>query len=183
MPAQRSKSKLAAQRTQQLRSRHGETPAENARGICGLAAADSWAREAGPGSQTMRPKPLFSGRLAAMLALQRKLKLGTPRNAAVLYDCSLEATGSVDSTPGREASLAAQRPELSSEDQQLLQRAASGPEPMPSLSVDLSAFADMPAIPAWRTTAPKPLDGTLRKTFTIKRTEAAEEVSQDAAEP
>jgi len=128
---------------------------------------------------------LFFGRLAAMLDLQRKLKLGTARGPSVLNDGSPEATGTVGSALMSQASsaAAAQHLELSTEEQQLLQRAASGPEPVSSVAVDLSAFADMPTIPVWRATAQKPLDGTLRKTFSIRRTEAAEKVSQGAAEP
>ena len=122
---------------------------------------------------------MFSGRLAAMLALQRRLTLGSARDRALVNDGCSEATGIVGSTPIRELSPAApaQRPELSNEEQQLLQRAASGP--VPSLAVDLSAFAEVPAIPVWRATAHRPRDRTLRQTFMIKRTEASEEVSAE----
>ena len=183
-PAYPSKSKFTAQRTQQLRNGCGETSAD-AKDQLVLAAAGSWAREPGHDSQATRTKPLFSGRLAAMLDLQRKLKLGTAGDPAVLQDGSSKASGNVGSAPMREAlpAAAAQRLELSSEEQQLLHRAASGPDPVPSVAVDLSAFAEMPAIPAWRATGEQPLDGTLQKTFTIRRTEAAEKVSQHTDEP
>ena len=175
-PVQHWRSEPITGRTQQVRGGCGDTSKQ-----LRAAASGSGAQEPTTGKQAAISKPSFSGRLAAIPALRWQQSSGGACQPAVTSDCASGAIRSVGSSPLGAASSTAQRPELSSEQQQLLQRAASSPET--ALAVDLSAFADVPAIPAWRGTIQTPLEGTLRKTFTLQRTEPTEEVSPDTAEP
>ena len=61
------------------------------------------------------------------------------------------------------------RPELSSEEQQLLQNAANSSTQAPHRAADLSAFAGVPDIPAWQKPPSRLPNATLRESFMKKR--------------
>ena len=188
--------KLMVQRAQQLRGARGElsakgsadlNPAEAELGPSELSSGKQTAAErpavAGKGLEPRRP---FAGRLTAVQPLQRMQARGIARLPAPSSNSASQAVNNSHSSTahiGPPAAAAQQRPELSTEEQQLLHGAARGSQLLPPCAVDLSAFAELPAIPAWRATMQKPLQGTLRESFVMQLAQRPEEVEEDIAKP